>query len=409
MFINEDLYDEAIRYLRMGIELPEQDAMIVEISAYAPLVSSTIISKIHIDPSEILIMRDVDRHMMTDIVSVELDEDGKCVAKKRSNQEIKNTLFDGQALIDNSIFPPWGNGYLLLRQHFFKAAAFRTHIQKFFRHYCKEHNIDYETYELTDMFGRKVKAKDVKLITTDNACKWLKFDIGFDYWAEWVKENGSHFGIVKTAHASKLGDMQRMSYQMVNSMSMADMEAICQESVEYVYKLRNDPETFLDYLARNRNYANDYEVLLALYDHNPEFADTDYYKDRRKEIIQAYSLKVKSGKLLQVAENLTIVGNPYAMLLYAASGDPDIVDQDDTLQQEDGAIQCYTERFVDGEYLAEFRSPFNSRNNLGCLHNVLDKRIKKYFTFGSEIVAVNLIHTDFQDRNNGLISGPSAR
>ena len=99
------------------------------------------------------------------------------------------------------------------------------------------------------------------------------------------------------------------------------------------------------------------------------------------------------------------------MLLYAAIGNPDnmnineIADklkrEDDTFAQEPNAIQCYTERFNSGEYLAFFRSPFNSRNNLTYLHNNYSRNIDKYFNLGKQVVAVNMIGTDFQDRNNG--------
>ena len=44
----------------------------------------------------------------------------------------------------------------------------------------------------------------------------------------------------------------------------------------------------------------------------------------------------KSGKIIQNAENLTIVGSPYAMLLYAATGDENSVDKDDTFFIENG-------------------------------------------------------------------------
>ncbi len=64
-------------------------------------------------------------------------------------------------------------------------------------------------------------------------------------------------------------------------------------------------------------------------------------------------------------------------------------------------MQCWTARFNDGEYLAEFRSPFNSRNNLGYLHNHYHEYFDRYFDFGKLIVAVNMIGTSFQDRNNG--------
>ena len=63
---------------------------------------------------------------------------------------------------------------VLLRNHFFKACAFRTYIQKFLRDYAAEHGIDFETWELTDMFGMKHKAKNVKMIITDNCrIKWM--------------------------------------------------------------------------------------------------------------------------------------------------------------------------------------------------------------------------------------------
>ena len=89
------------------------------------------------------------------------------------------------------------------------------------------------------------------------------------------------------------------------------------------------------------------------------------------------------------------------MLIYAATGNKDDCDLDTTLNHEDGTIQCFTYRFADGEYLAGFRSPFNGRFNMSYLHNILDERMKKYFNFSPQIVAVNMIGTDFQDRNNG--------
>ena len=121
-------------------------------------------------------------------------------------------MFDGQALIDLSICPEWTNGYLLLRQHFTKAAAFATDIQGFLKDHFGQ---NYDTAYLTDMWGNKHLAKNVKVITTNNACKWIKYGYSYDKWCEKVRENGSMFGIVKTAHPSKYGEYQRMSYQMV--------------------------------------------------------------------------------------------------------------------------------------------------------------------------------------------------
>lgn len=398
MFIRDNLYKNARNFLYMGIEPSEENPMIVELSAYAPLVSSGIIEKVKIDPRNILILKDTDRFFTTNVISVETDDNKHCIARKINDYKLKNTLFDGQALIDSSIFPSRCNGYVLLRHHFCKMAAFNTNIQKFFKDYFGD---SYYTATVKDMFGNVHYVKDIELITTDNAIKWLKFDKSYDYWCEKVYENNCMFGIVKTAHESKFGSVQKMSYQMVNSLDTNIMQNVVQNSVDYINDLKTNDVVFLDYLKKNSNFSNDYEVLIALCKQNSDFIRSDYFRKRREYIIKTYVLSFKSGKIIQNADNLTIVGSPYAMLLYAATGDESSVDGDDTFCYEKDTIQCYTDRFDDGEYLAGFRSPFNGKYNLTYMHNKKDNRIKKYFNFGRQIIAINMIGTDFQDRNNG--------
>ena len=100
MFINEELYDIARDFLYMGIELPEENSPIVEMGAYSSLITSSIVDKIQIEPENILILKDVDSFFETKVVSVETDEDKHCIAKTIDKYKLKNTLFDGQALID---------------------------------------------------------------------------------------------------------------------------------------------------------------------------------------------------------------------------------------------------------------------------------------------------------------------
>lgn len=128
-------------------------------------------------------------------------------------------------------------------------AAFNTNIQKFFKDYFGD---DYLSATVEDMFGNIHYVKDIEVITTDNSMKWLKFNISYDYWCEKVYENNCMFGIVKTAHESKLGDVQRMSYQMVNSLDKDIMENVVKESVEYINKLKQDDDAFLEYLEKTR-------------------------------------------------------------------------------------------------------------------------------------------------------------
>lgn len=395
MFINEKLYDIARDFLYMGIELPYNNSPIVEMGAYSSLITSSIVDTIQIDPMSIFIMDDVDSFFNRKVISIETDEDKHCKAVEIDDYRLKNTLYDGQGLIDSSIFPEDGNGYILLRHHLCKFAAFHANIQLFFKDYYGD---KYDTAKITDKFGVEHFVKDVKVITTDNAMKWLKFNVSYEYWCKKVNENGNKFGIVKTAHESKLGRVQRMSYQMVNSLDIDIMDEVTKCSVEYVEKMKQDDSLFLRHLSDNKNFSNDFEVLIALCEHNPEFVRSEYFRDRKRKIIESYVLNLKNGRVVQNADNLVIVGSPYAMLLTSVGED---FEKDDTFFQEDDSIQCYTERFDDGEYLACFRSPFNSKNNMGYLHNVYHEKMQRYFNFGEQIIAINMIKTDFQDRNNG--------
>lgn len=395
MFISDRLYKKAHNFLYMGIKLPKNNAPIVEASAYVSLVASSVVDRICINPKNILILEDVDSFFRTNVVSVETNQNKECFAKTIKNYQVKNTLFDGQALIDKSIFPSWGNGYILLRHHMCKTAAFKTDIKAFFKDYFGE---EYNQAIVVDMFGNEHYAKDIQMITTDNAMKWLKFDISYEYWCERVNMNGNMFGIVKTAHKSKFGEVQRMSYQMINSLDVGIMKNVSKVSREYIMSLKSDDDVFLQYLRDNTNFANDFDVLVALCEQNPDFIRCDYFIERRRKIIKGYIHKFKTGKVIQEGDNLVMVGSPYAMLLHAVGED---VEKDDTLRGRDDAIECYTKRFPPNLQLAGFRNPHNGKNNILSLYNVDSEKLNKYFDIGQQCVAVNCIHTDLQDRANG--------
>jgi len=86
------------------------------------------------------------------------------------------------------------------------------------------------------MFGNRRLAKNIKIISTNNAIKFAKFaDImggtlpaAYDYWCGKVRDDNCTWGIVKTDHSSKLDDVQQMSYQMINTLpcTISDIEKI---------------------------------------------------------------------------------------------------------------------------------------------------------------------------------------
>ena len=454
MFINAKLYKKAYDWLTMGLgkKMSRYNAKIVEMSAYAPLTTSTIVGKFYCPVEDILILKDQDSFFrtMAKIVKAEeyidqekvIDEEATEAAKQKAisegkflkdgitpkytrrykkvdvikkkcvvvdeETELKNTMWDGEALIESDILPEWVNGMALLRNHFFKACGVRTYIQKFFKDWCEQTGNNYDTYEIKDMFGVPHKLKDIKIITTDNAIKWKKFmnimgetpEDAYKYWCDRVNADGSYWGIVKTDHPSKLGSVQQMSYQMINTLpcEKEDIFKLAQTSVDYVNTLKEDNDVFEEFLRKNSTVVNHYEMMANLYDHNHEFAESTWFRMEKRKIIKSYVDRLRTGKITINADNLTIFGNPYALLLYSVGEN---WENDPTLNKEDGVIQCYTSRFNEGEFLCGIRNPHNSPNNICYLHNIYSMEFKKYFKFSDNILAVNCIHTDIQDRANG--------
>lgn len=424
IFINSKLYKKAYDWLTIGLgnKLPKDNAKIVEISAYAPLTTSTIIGTIHIPVEDILILRDQDSFFETvaDVVRAEeyIDNNGntkkKCVVS-RENTKVRNTLWDGMMLIECEEqylkLPEYINGMALMRNHMFKACGLKTKIQKFFKDWCADNGYDYETHQVQDMFGNWHYLKDIKVITTNNAIKWLKFsdlmggtlEKAYDYWCDRIRADGCMWGIVKTDHESKLGNFQQLSYQMINTLpcSKEDVKNIAQDSIDYVELIKSDNREFEKFLRKYANEVNHYEMLADLYAHNNDFAECKWFREEKRKIISGYVHKLRKGKIFVEGDNLTVFGNPYALLLYSVGED---WRDDPTFQKEDGCIQCYTPRFSSGEYLGAFRNPQNSPNNICYLHNMYSKYFEKYFEFSNNIMAVNCIETDIQDRANGMDS-----
>ena len=418
IFINEKLYDKAYDWLTIGLgkKMTHDNAKIVEMSAYAPLTTSTIIGTLHIPVEDILILKDQDSHFKTiaNIVKAEnyTDKNGnekkKCIVVQEET-EVKNTIWDGMGIIESDILPKWVNGMALMRNHLFKMCGVRGYIQMFFKDWCEENGHDYETYQVQDMFGKWHYLKDIKMITTDNAIKWKKFvdlmggtlESAYSYWCNSIHADGDIWGIVKTDHASKLGEYQQLSYQMINTLPCTkdDVKKIAQISIDYVELLKRDGDEFEKFLRKNANEINHYEMLADLYRQNREFGNSKYFREEKKKIISSYVARLRKGKILVNGDNLTVFGNPYGLLLYSVGED---WRNDHTLNKENGCIQCYTNRFNDGEHLAAFRNPHNSPNNICYMHNVYSDELQKYFEFSRNIVAINCIGTDIQDRANGM-------
>ena len=409
IFVRKELYDIAIKYITMSLcdHMPDKNAKIVELSAYDTLVTATAIGYINIPLDKILILQDEEVKAKVPAVSVEV-ENGRCAVKRSSDRrEVSNILWDGMGLIDESIFSDNMNGFIYCRSHFFKACLFRGNIQQFFKDYYKD---DYNTAYITDMFGNKRKVSDIAVITTNNAIKWIKFtDLmggtlqkAYSYYERIMEKYENQFAIVKTGHKSKWGNIQRSSYQINNSLPCLEedkLEAIAKTSIDFCSRLKENHSDFIDYLKLDSQDYSINKVLVVLDEYNKNFKDTEYFRKKKTSIISGLKRKMMEGKLLQTGDNLTICGNPVA-LLYKSVGINYRHEQ--CFEAKDDVIQCYTERFGEGEYLAGFRSPHNSPNNIVYLENVYPEKLMRYFPkLGENVIVINGIGTDVQSRLNG--------
>lgn len=465
-YLTMDLWDK----------MPLENAPIVEMSAYAPLTTATAIDYITIPMENILIVKDEDVYSMVNAVRVKtkdmpyeykvvdwkkveeiVNEYGFTFYKKKQEEnpklqhvnatktalrengikveeyplktkvgyktgcyvdrsegetEIKNTLWDGMGLIDESLFPQnkGMDGFIYCRGHFFKSCLFRGNIQEYFKDYFGD---SYETATVVDMFGNEFQAKDIKVIVTENSIKWIKFThlmggseiAAYKYYKRFMEKHKEKFAIVKTAHPSKYGDLQRSSYQINNSFPCTDIEIlnrIAKASVDYCNAMKTSHKAFMKHLAINssKRYSIN-NVLLALDGWNECFKYTQYFKDERNDIISRFkNERLKLGKLLQYGDNLTICGNVIALLM-KATGQENFLEEN-CFRKIKGGIQCYTSRFKEGEKIAGFRSPHNSPNNIVYLENVYPELVRKYFPkLGNNVIIINGIGTDVQSRLNG--------
>lgn len=337
----------------------------------------------------------------------------ECTVNRVSDARIKNILWDGMGLIDENAFPQNMNGFIYCRSHFFKSCLFRGNIQEFFKDYSEEHGLDYDTYITDrDMFGRKLRLKEIKVIITDKSLKWLNKFVdmmggtekkAYRYYRNYMKRFDDYFSIVKTAHSSHWGDIQLMTYQMNNSVPTTDrevLERMTECGVNFCNELKNSDIAYLKYLNKTNNDFNINDLLIELIKWNSDFLKTEFFRNKKSRDISEFIKGCKEGRLPQIADNLTIMDNPIALLLKAI-GDKNPLNEGCFERMPDG-VQCYTPRFSVGERLAAFRSPHNSPNNIIHLYNVYPDKLIKYFpNIEKNVIVLHAIKTDTQARLSG--------
>lgn len=189
LFIDEKYFAEMESWQTLGIPFREKFAKdekidIVSTRSYESLTSSSIIGTLDIDPNSILLIDEADGTHTMPCNVVTLDATTKRLQVTKQDYEKHIDLWDGQSLADESIFNTGkytdrdgeehsykDKGFLLLRNHFFKSAIFNTKLQEYYRE--KFAGVDKPV--IYDRFGNAFDPYEVKIVTTKNSVKILKF------------------------------------------------------------------------------------------------------------------------------------------------------------------------------------------------------------------------------------------
>lgn len=401
LFIKESLYKDMIKWSRIG--LPFRENMEIDypsLLATESLTLSSIVDTIRIPVKNMLLLDDVDSTFQCAVDRV-FKQDGKIVCEQDNDYEISNSLYDGESLLDSSFFN--GHGFMQLRQHFFKSAAFNCNIQQFMRDYFKVHIAQfdraYDDWTLKDMFGNEIFAKEVRFIFTPNSLKVLKFanivdgkNEIYNCWKAFLQKENYTFGICKNEKPSKRGYidgkiLNQTAYQMINSLdaSKEDIARLSAFEIGYTKRLKNDDTTFMDYLAYDSNEQNSNDMWIALYHQNPEIVNTDVYRDFKATKIHDYNKHCMRGKIRLQGDYMTMCGNGLAYLYHAVGVDYRAIK--DELQGND----VYCTGFDFGKSLVGFRNPHTTPGSVLVVRNVHNSQYQRYFNPTDNIVYVNSI------------------
>ena len=404
LFIDERLYKAMAKWSECGLK-PKTDLASWE--SYKALSLSSIKGTVNIPVEGILFVPDYKSTFTDEVVSVEIQDGTLTAAHKQT--EITNDIWDGESLLDESVFR--GNyadkHMLLLRNKFFKSCAFRTKLQKWFQ----DKNITLKELKSRGFVTFATDINQIVMVTTPNSLKYLKFAGGFTERniRKWIENINDTFGVVKWDKSTRFfhGKMVQSSYQLLNTLGLTETQAaeLLQPSIDYISLLRKDVDFmryhFTDAFAREKDdeepvrpdgIADRADVIFTLMHKCPHFDETELYANFRNDVVKSLKERLKRGHILLNGTNATLFGNGPELLKYIAG---------EEIISELHSGQIYCKRFADKTKLLCARSPHITMGNLCSAENNMQGEIWNYFDLGENIVCVNAIGENIQQRLNG--------
>lgn len=394
LFVNKLLADDMAKWDKCGLDIKNgQNIDLAAWEAYIALPMSSIIDTVEIPLESILVIKDLESSFEDEVVAVEIEDNHLVASQKKVT--ISNKLFDGQSLMDESLFGKYADkGMLLLRNRFFKSCCFNTNLQKWF----SDNRIT--SIEQLNGFTLATDISQVKLVTTASSIKYAKFGKIED----WLHNVDPLFGIVKYEKKPHPfdGRMVQSHYQLFNTLHLSyeEMEEILKPSLDYISAIRKDPAV-LRYAIKYpfdddeewTSLDSKNEIIFKMLGINDKFTRTKMYYDFRDDLIKGELRNLKRGHVLVNGNYSTLMGNGVEMLKEAIGA------FDGSLELQPGEI--HSTRFMyDCELLCS-RSPHICAGNILLARNKASETFDTYFNLTPEIVCVNAADYNIQQRLNG--------
>lgn len=421
LFIKEKMLEEFLSWARMGIDYERISGQvdIAGLKAAESLILSEIKDIAVIKSNEILLVPDVKvpcRIAKGKASITEMGQDGMAVTHDNEEEiTIYNDIFDGQSLLAPEYYHG-GKSMILLRNRFFKSAAFCFDIQGWFR--------DNGVTDIRQLNGFTLanSVEDIKMITTPNSLKFMKqknfisfknlaVDLEratFEYWLHEIEKEGSIFGIVKNEYAS--GFIKGYNYQVDNSMPLSKDEV--RELLRYefarIQKAKDDNDYFVNEFIERKEHKGSKECdskmykfsdsVCELYKINSDIQYTRFFRDYKNNMLGTdYKDLLKQGRYkLEDSDYCVVCSNPFEMIQHACG-----VSQDNWIRIHVGR-EAYCKYFSHDRDLIATRSPHIYSGNVICLHNTYHEWFNRYMRLSDNIVVINSIESDIMFRANGM-------
>lgn len=413
LFILKNLYKPIMDWSYMGLKYTSKNKMdLASMEAYISLTTSSIIDTLHIDPRSILLIDDYKSEFEDEVMATEWDDKKEELVTRRKRTTISNSIWDGQSLLDSSVFVEKysDKGFLLLRNRFLKSACFNTNIQQFF----KDNNITNISQLNGITYAEKIE--DIKMITTPSSIKYLKFkdhklfkgdrDKCFKYWVDNV---GDNFGVVKYEKPpTNMHQMAQTHYQLINTLPLSkdEVRKLLSQTLDYIKLLKDDLSVLRNHIGitsksierydfenSDIDFVDSDDMIYRLLMINDKFANTKMFKVCKNNLISSFKNNVRKGHVLINGNYSVMFGNGYEMLLNSCN----LFDGKSLLKVD----EVFNKSFDFEKDLIGIRSPHVTMGNVWCCKNVYNKNIDKYFNSSRYIIHVNSINNNLLEKLSG--------